>query len=327
MASLAVAQETVFALRREIAKIEGRLPEPLAPAVGTAGASVLRRGGTHRETGDALLATGVDSLDGALGGGLLRAALTEIHSAETRDAGAASGFALGLASLLLRGHGTDRPLLWVGTSEIFREAGFPYTPGLAREYGIAPEALLFSEVAKLADLLWVAEEATRLSALTAVIVELRGNPERLDLTATRRLHRRAEHAGRPVFLVRQAAVAEPTAAPVRLVVAAAPAAPRATLTGLLPGSIGAPAFSVSISKSRAVLPDEFIVEWNSHDLSFQERRPQDPRGLVPLPRSGAGLAAASGTVMAFPPAGGAAAARPQPPRREHAAHRRARRAG
>ena len=174
-----------------------------------------------------------------LGGGLPKAALTEIHGAETRDAGAVAGFALALASLILKGRKAGLPLLWIGTSEIFREAGFPYAVGLARDFGIAPEALLFSEAPKLADALWIAEEAARLSALAAVIIELRGNPDRLDLTATRRLHRRAEQAGRPVLLIRQAAEAEPTAAPVRLVVAAASAAPRATLAGPLAGSIGA----------------------------------------------------------------------------------------
>ena len=68
------------------------------------------------------------------------------------------------------------PLLWIGTSEIFREAGFPYALGLARDFGIAPEALLFSEAPKLADALWIAEEAARLTALAAVVLEMRGNP-------------------------------------------------------------------------------------------------------------------------------------------------------
>ena len=151
------------------------------------------------------LPTGIDALDRALGGGLPKAALTEIHGAETRDAGAVAGFALALASLILKGQKAGLPLLWIGTSEIFREAGFPYAAGLARDFGIAPEALLFSEAPKLADALWIAEEAARLSALAAVVIELRGNPDRLDLTATRRLHRRAEQAGRPVLLIRQAA--------------------------------------------------------------------------------------------------------------------------
>ena len=81
--------------------------------------------------------------------------------------------------------------------------------------------------------LWIAEEAARLSALGGGLLEVDGNPDRLDLTATRRLHRRAQAAGRPVLLLRQSALAEPTAAPVRLLVAPAPAAPRHTLAGPL----------------------------------------------------------------------------------------------
>jgi protein ImuA len=339
MATTAVARETIFALRREIAKIEGRLPEQLAPAGSPLqDATVLRHGGAAEREG-AFIATGTERLDRALGGGLPKAALTEIHGSETRNAGVTAGFMLALASLILKTSGKGLPLLWIGSAEIFREAGFPYTPGLVHQFGIAPENLLFSEVPKLADLLWVAEEAAPLPGLAALFVELRGNPERLDLTATRRLSRRAEQAGRPVFLIRQAAEAEPTAAPVRLLVGPAPAAPRRlTLAGALPGSIGAPAFTVTIGKSRSALAGEFIVEWNSHDLSlrerrvfegrraFEERRAQDARRLVSLSRPGEDLATAPGTVMAFPP-GEEAAAGHQPPRPEHATHRGPRRAG
>lgn len=332
MATHAVAREAVFALRREIAKIEGRLPEELAPVAGPGEAIVLRRNG-NALSANALLATGVERLDFALGGGLPKAALIEIHGAETRDAGAVAGFVLGLVSLILKDTDKSLPLLWIGTSEIFREAGFPYAAGLIRDFGIAPENLLFSEAPKLADALWVAEEAARLSALSAVLVELRGNPEKLDLTATRRLHRRAQEAGRPVFLLRQAGSAEPTAAPVRLVVAAAPAAPRLTLAGPLSSSIGTPAFRVSIGKSRSALPGEFIVEWNSHDLSFRERqifqegRTQDTRRLVSLSRPRKDLAATPGAILAFQSPEDEAAARRQPSRREHAAHLGPRRAG
>lgn len=325
MASIAVAQETVFALRREIARIEGRLPEQFAPAHAR---TVLRRSGlVPRDGGDPLLATGVEPLDAMLGGGLPRAALTEIHGVETRDAGAAAGLALALAALAMKHRAARLPLLWVGTSEIFREAGFPYAVGFGNDFGIPPDALLISEAPKLADALWVAEEAARLAAIAAVVMELRGNPDRLGLTATRRLHSRAREAGRPVFLVRQAARAEPTAAPVRLAVAAAPAAPRATLAGPLPGSIGAPAFAVSVDKSPTALSGAFILEWNSHDFSFRQRLPQDPRRLVPVPRLGADLAPAPGAVVAFPAAEGSAAAGGQPSPGQHAAHRGARRAG
>jgi protein ImuA len=323
MASTAVAQEAVFALRREIARIEGTLPEELAPA---GGATVLRhKGVAHADAADASIATGAGRLDRALGGGLPRGALTEIHGAETRNAGSVAGFTLALAARFMRG--SALPLLWIGTSEVFHEAGLPYAAGLISEFGIDPKRLLLSSAPKLADALWVAEEAARLSALAAVLVELRGNPERLDLTATRRLHRRAQLAGRPVFLIREAAHADPTAAPVRLVVSPAPATPRSTIAGPLAGSIGAPAFTVFVSKSHTALSAEFVLEWNSHDLAFQERQPQDSRRLVSLPRSRADLAPAPGSVVAFARGPGDAADGAQPSRQQHAADSLPRRAG
>jgi len=191
MAGGAVARGTVFALRRQIAKIEGTLPERLETAAG-----MVRRGGAARN--DGRLLTGVDRLDAALGGGLPRAALTEIHGAGTRDAGAVSGFMLGLAGLLLAARrGTAEataPVLWIGTAEIFGETGFPYAGGLQAMFGIEPETLLFCEAKKLADALWVAEEAARLKEPAAVVIEVRGNPRQLDLTATRRLQARARAA-------------------------------------------------------------------------------------------------------------------------------------
>src|SRR5690606_11698717 len=127
----------------------------------------------------------------------------------------------GLLALLHRADGRSRGkgiICWIGLADIFREAGFPYAPGLERLFGLAAGGLLFASTVHIADALWTAEEAARQKDLAAVVLEVRGNPARLDLTATRRLHRRAQELGRPVFLIREAAVAEPTAAPLRLVV-------------------------------------------------------------------------------------------------------------
>ncbi|QPC90030.1 ImuA family protein [Mesorhizobium sp. INR15] len=336
MAITAVARETVFALRRQIAKIEGTLPERLeAPAGASPDAdrpntdrTVVRRG-IAVATPDAFLRTGADRLDDTLSGGLPKAALSEIHGAETRDAGAVAGFALSLASLILK-QGPRLPLLWIGTTEIFHEAGFPYARGLHASFGIEPDQLLFSEAPRLVDALWVAEEAARMTALAAVILEVRGNPHRLDLTATRRLHARARMAGRPVFLLRQAAEAEPTAAPVRLILSSAPATPRDTIAGPLDGSIGRPAFTVTIGKSRTALPGQFTLEWNPDERVFEERsqeeRAKNPVSVVPASRGGKDLAAASGAVLAFA-AVGSPADGDQPSPGQRAAHRRPRRAG
>ena len=346
MARGAVARETVFALRRQIARIEGTLPERLDAPDGTA-ATVVRHGGIAEGRGGVF--TGVGRLDAALGGGLPKAALTEIHGAETRDAGAVSGFMLALASLLLaalRGTTeTTAPILWIGTAEIFGEAGFPYAAGLQAMFGIEPETLLFCETKKLTDALWVAEEAARLREPAAVVLEVRGNPRQLDLTATRRLHARARDSGRPLFLLRQAATPEPTAAPVRLVVEPASSVLRETIGGPLTGSIGRPAFTITIGKGSAARSENFTLEWNPDERTFKERWGQERRAkntlpVVSLPRPGADIAAAPGAVVAFRPvaskhadewpANGRPAGQPaagcQPSRQERAAHRRPRRA-
>lgn len=333
MATSAVAQEVVFALRHKIATIEGRLPgfsSGQSPAPTDAEEIVLRRGGTASQPG--LLATGISRFDAALGGGLPKAALTEIHGSVMHGAGAAAGFALALAKLVLKTReaeeGRRPPILWIGVSEAFAEAGFPYAPGLAALFGLSPDELLVSRTPKPADALWIAEEAARLTELSAVLLETHGNPGLLDLTATRRLHRRAREAGRPVFLLRQSAQAWPTAAPVRLVVSAAPAAPRAILTGPLDDSIGNPAFAVTIGKSRIALPGQFILEWNPHERAFEERRPENSRSVVPAFPVRPDLPAAPGAVLAFEPADGKpAAAHHQPAGGERPAHRRPRRAG
>lgn len=291
MATTAVAREAVAALRHQIARIEGRLPERLAPPPNAATHVVLRAGGAVARGGLGAIATGAPGLDAALGGGLPEGALTEIHARETRDVAAATGLVLALAGIALGREGRARPpLAWIGLTDGFGEAGFPHAPGVAALFGIEPDRLLFCETARLADALWIAEEAARLDEPGAVVLELRGNPRKLDLTATRRLHRRAMEAGRPFFLLRHSARPEPTAAPVRLVVSSAPAGLRRTLSGPLPGSIGPPAFTVAIDKSRHARPGQFELEWNLHDRTLWQRRPEISRALVPLSGHGEDLA-------------------------------------
>lgn len=346
MATSAVAREAVLSLRRTIAKIEGRLAERLEAPLPAAGAvpgtpalnaTVLRHGAVPTlpaeagEAAEGFLSTGAERLDRALGGGLPMAALTEIHGAAVRDAAAASGFVLALAGRLRkrrRERGEAGPILWVGAGPAFTEAGFPHAPGIVRLAGLAMDDLLFCATPRLVDALWVAEEAARLDALSLVLVEVRGNSARLDLTATRRLHRRAQIAGRPVFLLRQAAIAEPTAAPARLLVAAAPAAPRSTLAGPLPETLGHPVFAVTVGKGHAAFPGPYFLEWNPDELSFCERRPQDSGAVVPAPAGREDPAPAAGSVVAFAPLGRAQGGPGgQPPRRERPADLGPRRAG
>jgi protein ImuA len=183
------------------------------------------------------------------------------------------------------------------------------------------------------------------------MLELRGHSARLDLTATRRLHRRAQQAGRPVFLLRQSAAPEPTAAPVRLQVAAAPAAPRRTVAGAFARSIGPPGFTVTIGKSRTARSGDFILEWHPDARAFFERPnlasetvtpeqhigagaqlgprnigAENPGDLAALSPGRANPAPAAGALVAFAPIHPRAAG-DQPAREERPAHRRPGRAG
>lgn len=304
MASSAVARETFFALRREIARIEGRLAARLeAPESGIHDSVVLRRNGYLPASGG-LLATDVLAIDEALNGGIPKGALTEIHGRHVRDAGAVAGFVLALLSLLFK-QAPLAPLLWIGTSGFFAEAGLPYAHGLLRLFGIAPQSLLFAEAPKPVDALWIAEEAAALKTLAAVVIELPGNPRQLDLTATRRLHRRAAEAGRPVFLLRQSADAQTTAAPLRFIVAPAPAGTRRILGRALAGSIGPPAFAVTLDKNRLAPSARFILEWNADERSFghrdagAHRKQQDSVALVSSSQHRPAMAAATGPHLAY----------------------------
>lgn len=315
MATSATAHDALCALRHRIAKIEGRLAERLDDD----GASTPAGGGRLR--------IGADRLDKALGGGLPKAGLIEIHGRASRDAGAASAFALALCRLSTDA-GKPAPLLWIGTSEMFREAGRPYAPGLAAVFGLRPDGLLVAEAERLADVLWIAEEAARVDALRAILLEIRGSPHALDLTVTRRLHRRALLSGFPLLLLREAGEAQPTAAPLRLMVAPAPAAPRLTLAGPLPGSIGPPAFRVTVSKSRTAIPASFTLEWV--DDVFRERHEHVATDPVPLVSASSGrpaAAAAIGKGMAVERLGARPAAGFQPAGEQYPTHRRAGRKG
>jgi len=333
MASFAVARGTIASLRHQIARIEGRLAEKLDGA----GREDVQLSRHHGRPSADLLTTGVARFDAALGGGLPGAGLTEIHAAATRDAGAAAGFVLALVRLLLEK--TSAPILWVGMTESFREAGYPYPPGIGFLFGIDPSRLLVARADRLGDALWIAEQAAALDGFAAILLETRGNSDRLDLTATRRLHQRARDVGHPLFLLRQAALPEPTAAPFRLVVRSAPAGLRPALGNSaldrpLARSIGPPGFLVEISKNRAAPPDQFTLEWNNHANAFQERwafqerrafrerTAENPLLVVPVSRHGAPAASAAGTLVAFPAQARQAAAGHMPPGKQHPAHRR-----
>jgi len=238
-----------------------RMPNDAAvPRSGTRGAvSALKHAIRSIEAGAAMgnhgaVALAVPPIDGALGGGLARAALHEIAAARESAMAAASGFVLALAASA----GDARAVLWIAEDMGLIENGTPYGPGLD-DLDLAPERLVTVAAAKSRDVLWAMEEALRCRAVGAVVGEIRA--DRLDLTASRRLSLAAGRCGACAFLLRTVPGTEASAAATRWVVAAAPSAARAA-------GPGPPRLSVQLTRNRRGPVGSWELEWNRVDQRF-----------------------------------------------------------
>lgn len=266
------------------------------------------------ETLQAML-LGLPLLDEALGGGFPVAGMTEIRAVETRDWGSACGFVWVLAAMLRsRQPQFGGSLVWIAAADARAEGGEPWMPGLS---GLAPGSgldssqVLIVHPRKTVDALWAAEAAAGTSGIGVTILELRGNPGCFGLTESRRLQFRARQAGRPLLLLRQTGEAEAGAAPARFCVGAAPAGLRRLPDGgRLAGSIGRPAFAVTLEKSRLPAPLSLILEWNHNECRLDIRppsaghyassgQPANSRPRLPASGDGSYLADAMGRVVAL----------------------------
>lgn len=142
----------------------------------------------------------------------------------------------------------DGPVLWLQDRQSARLAGRPWLAG-AR-----PEALLMRP-GHPRDVLIAAEEGLACPALSAVVAEIHGNPIALSFTATRRLALRAEAHGVTLWLIRHAAVMQPTALRDRWRVTALPSAQNPDD----PAAPGAPLWQVELLRSRDKRPGAWVV--------------------------------------------------------------------
>ncbi|OCP11027.1 MULTISPECIES: hypothetical protein [unclassified Ensifer] len=268
MADKAVQRETVLSLRETITRIENRRLPGVVRAAKAADPGGFRQR-EEDEPGRRALALGVPDLDDLLEGGLPLEGMTEIRNAETRDAGAAAGFAAALSVLCqqarLKEGEPAAPILWISQSLASTEAGLPYGLGL-KAYGLDVRGLVFSLPRTVKDALWIAEAALSVPSFCAVILEIRGNPGALALSESRRMHVRSRAGRIPLLLLRQSGHEEASSAFFRFLVEPSPARERPLPDGsMLRGSIGHPVFHVIAEKSRAPAPLGFLLEWNPHD--------------------------------------------------------------
>jgi len=194
--------------------------------------------------------------DQVLGGGLLLGAVHEVFAV---DAGA-SGFAACAAQRL---SGMKR-MLWIIQDFSALEYGTLAPTGFA-ELGINPSHLLMLRAANAEDALRASIDALSCYGLGAVILEIAGNPKVLDLVASRRLVLAAQHKNVTVFLLRQGAVAEPSAAQTRWQIRCH----RSTATD----DWGMPRFEAKLVRNRQGETGHWVMEWNCDDGAF--RKPDD----------------------------------------------------
>jgi len=266
MARNATAQEALFALREQIARLEGK---PL-PALAAAQRTDIAAGKQALHPAQASLrhGFGIPPLDAAMDGGLPLDGVTEIRTRLMGDAGAASGFVLALVARLRGMVSSGLRFLWIGEVVSMQEAGRPYANGLV-QFGLSPKDILYATPRKLEDALWIAETAMGSAALGATILEVRGNHKNFGLTESRRLSLRAKAAGRPLLILRHAGEEEASSAVFRFLAEPAPACARRLADGsMLGGSIGHPVFRLTLEKSRSPAPLSVHLEWNSRDRQF-----------------------------------------------------------
>ncbi len=229
-------------------------------------------------------ASGVASLDAALGGGLAYGRVHELYATDGGDVAAAAGFALSLATGM-----TDMgdAVSWLRSRRAVRQAGVVQANGWA-EMGGRPENCAFGIIADAKELFRAAVDGLRSGALGAVIVETCGALPELDLTASRRLALAAEKSGTPLFLLRSGAEPVPSAAETRWRVAAA--ASRA-----LPGNApGAPVFDIELLRQRSgPCGLSWRLEWNRDQCIFTET---GAGALVSVSRRGSPAATGAGPV-------------------------------
>ena len=237
------------------------------------------------------VALGIEEIDRALdphhGRGIELAGLHEIRSMTTLSFGAAAGFALVLGNHLERARfgrvanlqegqahrSSDellslplRPVFWIADTYCRQEAGSFYGPGLYG-LGLHPGRLIRVAPRNFEEAIWVAGEVSRAGQTGFGLLEVRGNPRRLDLTATRRLLRRCQQSKAPFFILRQAGEAETSAVSTRWLVEPALSRDKANSR-----FIGRAAWKISLEKCRGGKTGNWILEWNYHEQIFQIAR-------------------------------------------------------
>ncbi|MEO8174374.1 MAG: Error-prone repair protein ImuA [Sediminibacterium sp.] len=185
--------------------------------------------------------------------------LTSVHEfccSSIEDKTATTGFIAGLLSTLMKSTGV---VLWITpTRNLFPPAFYAF--------GIDPARIIFIDLPREKDMLWMMDEALKCNGLTAVVGEI----HQLDFTASRRLQLAVEESKVTGFVIRQITNLNTTACVSRWRVTGLPS----RSPGGLPG-IGFPHWNVELLKIRNGKPGCWQLEWS--DNRFKEITKEIPQ--------------------------------------------------
>ncbi|MEO7054010.1 MAG: DNA repair protein [Rhizomicrobium sp.] len=197
---------------------------------------------------------GLPETDAVLGGGLRRGAVHEVFAGDW----AAGGFA---ACLAIRAAG-KKPLFWIRPDYEALEYGALSATGLL-ELGGDPRNLFLLRAPDAADGLSAAADILACPHVGAVVLELCGAPRSLDLVASRRLALLAEENGVTLFVLREGAAPEPSAATTRWQVKSLASDPH-------DDDWGSPRFHARLTRHRLGGLGDFTLEWDSENGIFHQ---------------------------------------------------------
>ncbi|MCY0093307.1 ImuA family protein [Hoeflea ulvae] len=219
------------------------------------------------------LALGASVVDLCLDGGLACGGLHEVRVGLARDIAAGSGFALGLAARAIHagreGAGRGRQgIVWVTDPATRVDGGGLFPAGLA-QYGLDPSRVTCVEPGDLQGAMWAADEAAGCAGLAALVFQIKGNPARFDITATRRLMLRARQSGVLALVLRQSGEEEASAAVTRWCVNTEMSGADETFER----GVGAMRLSLTLERNRAGRTGQWLLAWNPKARSFDHAAP------------------------------------------------------
>ncbi len=169
-------------------------------------------------------------------------AVHEFFCSGSEDGSASSGFIAGIASSLMSNGGAS---LWISSSQ------FIFPPAL-KSFGIEPAKIIFINVPKEKEILWVMEEALKCDGLAAVIAET----QEISFTASRRFQLAVEQSHVTGFIIRRNPQNLATACVTRWKITSLPSVSEDDLPG-----VGFPLWNVELLKVRNGTPGQWQLEW------------------------------------------------------------------